>query len=864
MILYLLSAIAATIAAAPALALPHAPARLDPAALASPESLYWPGYMWFWNDRLTEELITAQLNDMAEHGARSAMPIPMPSEFRPTTNITSLEPDYLSPGFFRLYGFTIDHAAKLGMNVWMYDEGGWPSGSACGKVMRANPKLAMRYVERVEQDLDPNQAVEVPSDCLCALLKNGAEEARRLRPGESVRCDTRGGRLETFVIHTGERPDLLDPEATRLFIKLTHEGYRGVAGEHFGKTIRATFTDEPALRRGSRVLPWTPGLDDEFRRRFGYDILDKLPLLFDADGEEAARARIDFHDCWAQRAADSYFGEIQRWCHEHGLMSSGHLGGDSGIEGAVSGGSLLRNLRRMDIPGIDVIWRQIFPGVAGGDPVAGTPIFPKFASSAAHHEGRPWAVTESFCVYGSGLTPAQMKWITDCQYVRGINLSVFGAYNLSTREYYMGGQRPLFGPVNPIWRYLDSFHAYLARLGYLLSLGRPGIETALYLPVRDMWAGEPYAHAAASSCDHLGQALLDSHCDFDLIDDDVISLDSTRVDAGRLIAGSVRYHTVCVPRTRWISDSSLKKLESFARSGGTVLWTDAEGRPAPDWAVKTSAEQIAERVKPLAEVEPVSADIGLCKRVLENGALYFVTNESPVPVHCAMSFHETNRPVVIDPSTGRFHRPLATRTDDGWKMEIDLGFAGSKLVLFVDDNVQAEDEPSMPGETLITIDKDWSCRRMRCYKVTENGFAVEDCAATVVPIALGDWAGALGSDFSGDAQYSVRFDCDKQAAAAARWLDLGDVHCACEVTLNGASLGKRAWPPYSFGISGLLREGSNELKVMVTNTMANQLVSSKVFDRWEPKEVGPYHARALGFERDSLSSGLYGPVSIRR
>ncbi|MGI6414395.1 MAG: hypothetical protein ACOX1P_01900 [Thermoguttaceae bacterium] len=39
--------------------------------------------------------------------------------------------------------------------------------------------------------------------------------------------------------------------------------------------------------------------------------------------------------------------------------------------------------------------------------------FPKFASSAAHQNGTALTLTESFGVYGNGLTPAQIKWLVD-------------------------------------------------------------------------------------------------------------------------------------------------------------------------------------------------------------------------------------------------------------------------------------------------------------------------------------------------------------------------------------------------------------------------------------------------------------------
>ena len=64
-----------------------------------------------------------------------------------------------------------------------------------------------------------------------------------------------------------------------------------------------------------------------------------------------------------------------------------------------------------------------------------------------------------------------MKWLVDYQYVRGLTLLVCGVYPLSTRDHLMLGERPHFGPVNPLWDFLPDFHRYVARLGYLLSCG---------------------------------------------------------------------------------------------------------------------------------------------------------------------------------------------------------------------------------------------------------------------------------------------------------------------------------------------------------------------------------------------------------
>ena len=98
----------------------------------------------------------------------------------------------------------------------------------------------------------------------------------------------------------------------------------------------------------------------------------------------------------------------------------------------------------------------------------------------------------------------------------------------------------------------------------------------------------------------------------------------------------------------------------------------------------------------------------------------------------------------------------------------------------------------------------------------------------------------------------------------AAFLDLGQVNYAAEVRLNGKILGSRMLGPYVFPLQGALRPGKNRLEITVTNTLANALSSEKVLDSWETQSwVSPYDDRQRYFEKESLPSGLFGPVTIR-
>lgn len=54
----------------------------------------------------------------------------------------------------------------------------------------------------------------------------------------------------------------------------------------------------------------------------------------------------------------------------------------------------------------------------------------------------------------------------------------------------------------------------------------------------------------------------------------------------------------------------------------------------------------------------------------------------------------------------------------------------------------------------------------------------------------------------------------------------------------------------------------NEIILVVENTASNAFVHFDVPREWEKKHIGPYHEKALEFEKKLLSGGLLGPVEI--
>jgi hypothetical protein len=801
--------------------------ELRPGELANPAPVFWPGYFWMWNGPLEPDVIRAQLRDMASHGARSVCMLPMPHGFRPDSTNNEMAPDYLTPEFFDRVKLAVDEAARLGMNWWLYDEGGWPSGQALGKVTEGHPELRQHRLVRTEvTDAAKGQPWKVPEDAL-ALVVEGPESIM-FRPGETWLPQTGAEKAFLYRVSEGGYADLLSGAATRRFIELTHEQYKAAVGAHFGKTIRFTFTDEPSAPnlQPPKSISWTPGMDRDFLAQSGHDLLPELPLLFTPPGPDAppeiARARVDFYDLWTGKFRDNYFNPIRDWCRANAICAGGHLNGEDETVNAVRHGfgHALRQLRAMDVPGVDLIWRQLWPGRENQH------FFPKYASSAAHQNGTRFAFTESFCVYGNGLTPAQMKWLVDYQYIRGLNLLVSGCYPLTTRDHHMTGERPHFGPMNPLWDHLPGFHEYVARMGYLLSVGKPHIKTALYYPVRDLWALGESANEAGATHDALAQELLAQQRDFDLIDDDLI--EGARIEGKELVAGAMAYGTIVCGATRWMEPTVTAKLKQFAEAGGRVVSFDAS----------LGIEKMASQAEPTAMITPPNRGIRAAARMV-NGAKILVL------------FNEGNAAYAGEVA--------------GMKYRIDLVACRQ---------IPASQVELLPGETAVLTDSDLGLQTLqprdfqpwqlldvaatprRQFIVGEHDFEIRPC-----PPAK-NWP---DSDFSGEVDYTARIMIDKPHAGVPLMLETGPIEYAATVLLDGQPIGHMLWAPWRLELPPL-DEGAHTLTVRVANTLANELTSERVTALWAEKKgpgwPSPYHQRAIVFEKESRGGGIQGAIKL--
>ena len=89
------------------------------------------------------------------------------------TRAWGLAPDitYLGERYFAHIRTAVEAAAALDMKIVLYDEGMYPSGSACGLVVKDHPELASEGITLTQTVL--------PGDELLAQAENGALVVRK-------------------------------------------------------------------------------------------------------------------------------------------------------------------------------------------------------------------------------------------------------------------------------------------------------------------------------------------------------------------------------------------------------------------------------------------------------------------------------------------------------------------------------------------------------------------------------------------------------------------------------------------------------------------------------------------------------------
>ncbi len=821
------------------------------ATFLDPPRDFTPVPMWFWNDDLDPDEIRRQVRAFHDREVYGFV-------LHPRMGLPKSIP-YLSGRFLDFVGAALEEAERLDMQVFLYDEAMYPSGSAHGEVVRSDPAFAAqslvrrilapglepagRLVSLQEITVDPASGIGLEVRLLSpADLADPA--ALRTGPDRVVAAfvqEPSGGRIRG--IHPGEdsrdpdapmAADLLNPAAVDRFIALTHERYYARFRRHFGRTVRALFTDEPSMMgRGDMTgrIPWTTGFLEEVLEA-GLRETD-LWNLFDGSPATAGLRR-RFDRACRKRLERTYFQKAGDWCVRHGIALAGHPA-DCDATGP---------LRHFGIPGQDLVLRRVAPetdtSLAGPESTLA-----KGVADAARCLGRRRCAVECFgcCIRngpGTGwdLPMEDLKWYADWLAVRGVNLFIPHAFYYSIRGDRARERPPDVGPHSLWWDRYAGFSRFLRRLSWLVA------DAVLQAPVALLCTDDRLSWQGARS-------LYERQVGFCYLPESCLLDGSGRMEGGRLVVGRQSFAVLLVEDREELLPGTLERLENLALSGFPVVFLEDHGPSRPDI------------VDALARVEgfradPPSPDLRILDLSREGWRFLLCVNEGPGLVDTFLAGPAPGTPEIWDPWEGRRYRPISVEPGpdpDRLSVRLRLGYRECRVLAFPpgtrmpDREMAGSTDPGVgESRSLLPPDPAWAEAGegpvpARTLPLTGPWQLRFDDGPTWIDLdGPADWTDLHPDGFySGWATCRMSFEgpgadsaaslaADSAASLAAdsaaepvpgRWrLDLGRVEEIAEVRLNGRPVGARSWKPYRFDVSGLVRPGSNDLEIRVANSIS--------------------------------------------
>ncbi len=829
---------------------------VEPPAGSAPMMRWW----WFGPD-VTDAEIDRELEAMKAAGIGGA-------EVAYVYPLSKVSDPLVSPAFLGHLRHAADTARRLGLRLDVTLGSGWSFGGPWVTEEHAARGLYWETREVAVTPLDIGPSGWPGDTLVAAFVADGStQEPRR----NYVAVPLHGG-VAHVPAGLGPRHVLLaHSRLTGQNVKRAAVGAEGLVLDHYsadatrahlaalgdpildavpGELLGSVFCDSLEVYESD----WTPDLPDEFLTRRGYDV---LPLLYclAVPGPEAQTVRADMWQTLAELYEERFIGVCRDWAHGRGVPFR--------IQSYGTPPGTVSSYRYADLyEGEGWGFREVTQS--------------RWATSAAHLYGLDvvsaevwtWVHSPSFRA-----TPLDLKGEAHQHFLGGINQLVGHGWPYSPPDapglgwfFYASGA---LDDRNPWWVAMPELTRYLTRLSWLLRQGQHVADALLYLPNRDVAAVLGKAQGGhvdlwRSTKPYLGDAvpgaIRDAGLDFDLLDDDAVSV---------LEPGSRR--VVVLAKAHDVPAATLGWLEASAAKGSTVVLVDSTADVAG--AVRTDmaglADVLAAEVGADLAVVPAATDVGVLHRRVGTTDVFLVAVTGPQSWRGVVRPRSGARFQVWDPMSAEVVR--AGTVDDG--IPLELGPYEAALVLVGDAE---EGWPAVSGAS---------------YEPTDRGTFVE----------TGDWQVSYGADeaqpvtlphrweddpatrhVSGTATYSTTFTLSDEADVTlqlgdARPVDAGTaaergmvgrsfraevtgpVGEVAEVLVDGRRAGVVWCPPYVLGL-GTLAAGEHRLELAVSNTLANAVAvdekTSMLVERVEEMYGTRFGMQDLDMADAGVSSGL--------
>ncbi len=750
--------------------------------LRNPSGEFSPVPFWFFNDKPDKDRIKEQLADYVEKGVNGLV-------LHPRIGIPGEIP-YLSDAYFQVVKYVVETAAELHMKVVLYDEGMYPSGSAHGMVAAANPEFAARGITITGEPGEDRVLTELPGGRYLVLRKTGGT-IRGIHFGED---DGEDG--------APAAADILNPEAVKLFIRLTHDRYYEELKAYFGNTIIGFFTDEPCAlgRNAEGFREWAEGMEREIAEAGGR--LSDLEGLF--TGEENVTTGI-YRKLIKKHLRENFYKALHDWCEDHGIWLMGHPAESDDVEEELY----------FHVPGQDLIMRRVSP--ESGGLLESDSVQAKLAADIARHLGRRRNSNECFGVCCREQIPwyftgKDMKWYLNWMGIRGVNLFIPHAFYYSVEGKRKEERPPDVGPNNIWWKHYRQFSDYMKRISYLMTDSVNGARVAVLcdnnrIPYREIACFYEnqiefnYLPAAllkkcrreTSVCAGLGETQPETA----LPGDAVLPGD----------AASPARNVLCIEGYRYEAVLNVLGEEYDSQLCGAAVYHKAE-------------ELLTEGFRAVHTAQPCPS-LRTAHIYKEETEILLLSNEGDESIRTKLQLPGDRGIVFYDLWKNRFYSPDVACGEGGKSLEIELTPCEMTAVIFDGGEDAGEMKSGREPE-----------------KLTSAGSMADDGGkgkGAESPELAGkrrgeapDWSGLFIRESKKDNQAVYSYSYYKENVTSNEIFEVDGeemAECYCNESFAGVSF----FAPHRFEIGSFLKEGENEIKLVFTGNAANKYDNAGLF-----------------------------------
>jgi hypothetical protein len=597
----------------------------DPAIFKSPPARYRGHAMWGFNlSKVTEETILSGIREMAKLNYGGFF---IEASGGPTTGLSEAylkmfrRPQssqgvvFLSDEYFRLYKVALEEARRLGLEVILYDDYSFPTGTVAGQLYSKYPQHVAKSLNMAEKDVTGPAKVElaIPDGIYIGAVRMNRDtfelaDVSGSRSGSRLVCQAPKGRWKVMAFYLTEGRarvvDYLDPAAMDVFISMTYQKYQDNLGAYFGNLIRQTFYDEPSMHHAERM--WTPGFNAAFQKKYGYSPMKYYPALWYDIGPQTAAARNALFGFRGELFRENFIRKLNDWCAARNLQFGGHLDQEEPVNPTPLNGDLLRVFEHQAVPTIDDIWWYGRSNVSY-----------KIVTSSAFLYDKPVASAETYAAY------------------RVLDEKI--AYQVAMDQYAMGINSQV--PARTMQPKRAELNDYVGRLSYMLQRGRHVADVAVLYPIASLLAayrnvggqefplgaGEKppqimetaYAReggfAYAFDYQDVGEALFRSlRVDFTYLHPDVL-VNRCLIDQQKLILNNrenrEEYSVLILPAGDTLAADAAARIKEFYDKGGMVIATGLLPTRSAEFGKDAEVQRIIDDVFGVGPASPLKADV---------------------------------------------------------------------------------------------------------------------------------------------------------------------------------------------------------------------------------------------------------------